>query len=403
MHRKLWIISLELLFFSLCLTLNATATAQSQRPRIDTFLFLYDATSSMDEKYQKGRLKKAALAIEAMKDINKDIPHFDYQSGLFVVTPSFDLYQNILPYDSASFEFAIDQLPLPSRHIGPQTPLAEGLTQLDQILNQLSGSTAVILFSDSGANKGDSPVKVLQDLYKKYDVCVHFVSYAQQEEEKEIIRKMRQLSDCSEFIMGEAVQDDQARAEFVRNIFYRTLKDSDGDGVPDSRDLCPDTPPGVEVDEDGCPVDSDGDGVPDYLDNCPDTPHDLVVDQFGCPVPKRISLDIKFDFDRAVIKPKYHDELKKVADFMKQHPGINGIIEGHTDSRGMDAYNQELSKRRAASVEAYLVRNLNISADRLSAVGYGESRPIATNDTAAGRQKNRRVEGVFPKVFQKRR
>ncbi|MCF8107180.1 MAG: OmpA family protein [Desulfohalobiaceae bacterium] len=361
-----------LLVFFIGLILGPSAFAKQYRPRVDNFLFLYDATSSMDENYQKSPNKKAALAIEAMQDINQDIPRIDIQSGLFLVSPSFDTYQQMMSYDSNAFEFAIDQFPLPARHIGPQTPLAEGLAELEPVLDRLSGSTALILFSDGGENRGGSPVDVLRELYGQYDVCMHFVSYAQQDEELEIINGMRALSDCSQHITGEAVQDDRARADFVRKILYRTVKDSDGDGVPD------------------------------HLDKCPDTPKDLVVDKDGCPKAKRITLDIKFDFDKAVVKPQYHDELEKVAEVLKRRPKVDVVIEGHTDSIGSNAYNQKLSQRRAASVKDYLVEKMDISAERLSTVGYGETRPVAGNETAAGRQKNRRVEGVFPTIYQKK-
>jgi OOP family OmpA-OmpF porin len=100
---------------------------------------------------------------------------------------------------------------------------------------------------------------------------------------------------------------------------------------------------------------------------------------------------IEFDFDKADVKPQYHGEIEKVANFLKAYPDTTGIVEGHTDSKGSDAYNMKLSQRRAASVEKYLVEKFNIDAARLSTVGYGESKPVASNKTEAGRQQNRRV------------
>jgi outer membrane protein OmpA-like peptidoglycan-associated protein len=171
--------------------------------------------------------------------------------------------------------------------------------------------------------------------------------------------------------------------------------DTDGDGVIDKLDQCPDTPHGVKVDEVGCPIDSDKDGVPDYLDKCPNTPMDLKVDKDGCPMKVTINLDVLFDFDKSDIKAKYHNELKRAADYMIAYPWEKATLEGHTDSRGTDAYNQKLSQRRVDAVKKYLVEKFGISADRLTAVGYGKSRPIATNDTDEGRQLNRRVQAVM--------
>ena len=171
--------------------------------------------------------------------------------------------------------------------------------------------------------------------------------------------------------------------------------DTDRDGVIDKLDQCPDTPAGVKVDEVGCPLDTDKDGVYDYLDKCPDTPIDLKVDKDGCPMKVTINLNVLFDFDKADIKPKYNSEIKRVADYMTAYPWEKATLEGHTDSKGTDAYNQKLSQRRVDAVMKNLVEKFGISADRLKAVGYGESKPIATNDTDEGRQLNRRVQAVM--------
>ncbi|ABB30585.1 OmpA/MotB domain protein [Geobacter metallireducens RCH3] len=167
--------------------------------------------------------------------------------------------------------------------------------------------------------------------------------------------------------------------------------DSDGDGVPDYLDKCPGTPAGVKVDSVGCPLDTDGDGVPDYLDKCPDTPKNAAVDKNGCPEKVCITLKVEFDFDKANIKPEFRDEIKRVADFLKEYPDATAVIEGHTDSKGTVKYNQKLSERRAKAVMKNLVDEFGISAKRLSAKGYGETKPVADNATEEGRQKNRRV------------
>lgn len=176
--------------------------------------------------------------------------------------------------------------------------------------------------------------------------------------------------------------------------------DADKDGVADYLDKCPDTPVGVKVDKDGCPLDSDRDGVLDYLDKCPDTPAGDKVDAKGCTIPvelpcQDIKLDIEFDTNKADVKPAYHDELKKVGDTLKKYPGATAVIEGHTDSVGSDKANLKLSERRANSVRTYIIDKFGIEPGRLSAKGYGESKPIATNDTAKGRKINRRVVAVL--------
>ena len=163
--------------------------------------------------------------------------------------------------------------------------------------------------------------------------------------------------------------------------------DSDGDGVPDYRDKCPGTPRGVRVDADGCPLDSDGDGVSNYKDKCPGTPGDARVDERGCWV---IS-DTLFDFDKYQIKPQYYPLLDQAVMVFKNNPSLRVEIQGHTDYKGTEAYNQQLSEHRAQSVMSYLIRN-GIEKNRLFAVGYGKSRPKASSRTDADRALNRRVE-----------
>jgi len=173
--------------------------------------------------------------------------------------------------------------------------------------------------------------------------------------------------------------------------------DSDGDGVVDTADLCPNTPAGVSVNSRGCPLDSDGDGVYDYQDRCPGTAANLKVDSKGCPLKLtesvQIELQVNFDTNSSVVKPEYFAEIKRVADFMNQYANTAVEVQGHTDSRGGAAYNKALSQRRADAVAAVLVTEHGVDPRRVSGRGYGEEQPIASNDTAEGRANNRRVVG----------
>jgi len=110
-----------------------------------------------------------------------------------------------------------------------------------------------------------------------------------------------------------------------------------------------------------------------------------------------IVLNVEFDTAKAVVKKKYHSEIKKVADFMKAYPETNAVIEGHTDNVGKETENVKLSQERANSIRQYLIDNFGINASRLTAAGYGPNKPIASNDTEEGRQKNRRVQAVIEK------
>lgn len=117
----------------------------------------------------------------------------------------------------------------------------------------------------------------------------------------------------------------------------------------------------------------------------------------GTKVVDSVELKVEFDFNKADIRPAYHQRIKEVADYLNRHPDVDAVIEGHTDSRGSEEYNKNLSQQRADNVRQYLIDKFKISSSRLSAKGYGEAKPIADNNTDAGRQRNRRVIAVFIK------
>lgn len=204
---------------------------------------------------------------------------------------------------------------------------------------------------------------------------------------------------------------------------YNGCPDTDGDGIPDPQDECP-TVAGLQ-EMDGCP-DADGDGVRDSEDECPneagpaenngcpweDQDNDGVLDKDdecpevagtvannGCPEPtvevieelNEYSRTILFDLNKSSIRPESEETLRSIAEIMEEYPQTIFHIEGHTDSTGSAAYNEELSRERAASVRQFLI-DAGIPANRLTSEGYGETQPIASNNTAQGRQENRRVE-----------
>ncbi|MDQ1315719.1 MAG: OmpA-like protein [Pseudomonadota bacterium] len=187
-------------------------------------------------------------------------------------------------------------------------------------------------------------------------------------------------------------------------------RDGDGDGVVDSKDKCPNTPAGRKVDADGCELDSDGDGIVDGDDKCP-TVYAKTAD--GCPLPVaatpaplapvvaapapvvvKMTLEgVNFDFDKATLRQEDLAIIDRDVAALEKWGNVNVEVAGHTDSRGSDEYNVDLSQRRAEAVRNYLISK-GIAAERLSAKGYGESRPVADNATDEGRFMNRRVELV---------
>jgi len=188
-------------------------------------------------------------------------------------------------------------------------------------------------------------------------------------------------------------------------------KDRDKDGNPDGADACPDEPEDVDgfEDSDGCPdPDNDEDGIIDEMDECPDEPESFndVEDEDGCPDSAvsisvgRLDLgeNVHFEVNKAVLKKKSKLLLNEVAEVLEAHPQILKLrIEGHTDSDGEKDTNLKLSQNRARSVRDYLISQ-GIDGGRLTSEGFGESQPIASNETKRGRAANRRVEFLIEEL-----
>jgi len=154
----------------------------------------------------------------------------------------------------------------------------------------------------------------------------------------------------------------------------------------------------VTTKNDGCPItDRDNDGVPDATDRCPDEPGP--VSNQGCPEIKEevmqktaaIAKSIYFDLNSSKLQRRSYGPLDELVQILKDNPTYKIAIESHTDNSGTNEYNQKLSNNRSASVMKYLV-NKGIDASRLTATGFGEEKPIATNDTKEGKSLNRRSE-----------
>jgi len=177
--------------------------------------------------------------------------------------------------------------------------------------------------------------------------------------------------------------------EEVDKVGCLVLTDSDNDGVPDRDDKCANTKQGTPVNENGCELDSDEDGIVDSKDQCPGTTKEFAVDGYGCP--QTATLSVTFPPNKYNVDERLIGQLQDFASFLRENPGYDVIIYGYTDSSGPAKTNQALSQRRADAVKEALTR-YSISSIRLTAIGKGEEDPIADNKTKEGRAKNRRIE-----------
>ncbi|MBI3520863.1 MAG: OmpA family protein [Bacteroidetes bacterium] len=232
------------------------------------------------------------------------------------------------------------------------------------------------------------------------------------------------LKGCPDKDMDGITDKEDRCPDIFGSVQLKGCPDTDTDGIADIDDKCPGTKAGYKVDETGCPLDNDKDGLVNEEDlcpnvagilafkGCPDTDGDGVsdltdrcptvkgtIENKGCPEIAKVDIQritviaskIYFETGSAKLKLISNSQLDDLADILKRNDAVNLTIEGHTDNVGDDAYNMTLSQKRTESVRDYLISK-GISAARLTAIGYGETKPVADNAKAAGKAKNRRVE-----------
>lgn len=372
----------KIVVVSLLLALFAATTVQAAENyvrKVDNFVVMVDRSGSMDQKYVGTKDRKVVIAKAILERMNGMIPELGYLGALTTAAP-FSPLQGLETYSASTYGAAIAKVPT---LIGANpTPLGTGLRALEPTLQGAVGRTAVIILSDGQENMGEGSLKVAAALSEKYGVCFHTISFADTVNGNQaLLDQISALKSCGIGVSATALADDAALQQFVKDVFYDVA-----------------APAAV----DPCSLDDDGDGVNNCIDKCPDTAKELAVDANGCPIPVKMQLKVLFDFDKSDIKPIYHQELADFATFAKQYPGVDIEIGGHTDSKGTAVYNQKLSERRANSVRDYLIKNFDMSAARLTAVGYGLTQPVADNTTDAGRAENRRIEAVLKGVYQKK-
>jgi len=373
--------------------INAMLKSGEYQKKVDNFLIIMDASTTMGDKlgpFYTNEPSKEILAKDLTTCLNSALPDdFDVNAGLRVFGPG-DSAKNLV-YGMTKYSKA-DMGNAAMAVGGPEgvTPMAKAISMGSNDLSAMTGKTAVILFSDGKNTEAASPVAAAAAMKEKYgdNVCIYTVLLGDDPNGKMTMEQVAEAGKCG-------------FATDANNLHSRIL--SEGcteinfvDGMADFvtavfLEKAPMAPAPKKVAD----LDSDGDGVTDSLDKCPNTPKDFKVDSVGCPVaiPEQVSITllVEFDFDKAVVKPRYHSDIEKAANFLKAYPKTTGVLEGHTDSIGSEEYNMKLSQKRADSVKKYIVEKFGIDAARLSTVGYGESKPVADNKTDAGRQKNRRV------------
>ena len=337
----------------------------------DNFMVIFDKSGSMRDTYTGQR--KVDYEKKLVGLFNATVPDAKLSAGLREFGENnwnFDVTQldyGVTTYNRDALGKVVAKLERPFGN----SPLDVALLAAGKDLAGAAGKSAIVVFSDGVDMKEAPMVKAATEVKKQYGdrLCIYTVQIGNDANGAKVLDKVARASECGFAVNGDKVADDASMTAFVEKIFLAA--------APPKPVVVP-PPPEAEkkVEPQAAPKKELKEKV-------------------------TISLNVQFDTDKAVVKPKYKDDIKKVADFMKEYPDTKASIEGNTDNTGSAAYNKKLSKKRADAVAAYLVKNFGIDKSRLSTVGYGFDKPVASNKTAKGRQQNRRVDAVIETIVTK--
>ena len=345
--------------------------------KVDNFIILFDASSSLNHKYNQ--MKKFDIAKAVTDRMNQTIPEFGQTAGLrsFGHSPNVTkdktmLFYGMEKYNTQNLKAGLDKV----TEAGGFSPLYLALDAAGQDdLKGLSGAHhAVIIVSDGLDLPGDvlGSAQALKDMYGS-SICFYTVLVGNSSQGEKLLKEVASIGNCGFFTTADAILTSAGMAGFVEKVFLNKKAPA----------------PAPKPAPAPAPMrkDTDKDGVYDDEDQCPGTPLGATVNSVGC-----WSLDnVLFDFDKDIIKKEAYPLLDNVAMILEKNPAMGVELHGHCDNVGTDEYNMDLSMRRAKAVKQYLV-DKGILKNRLATEGYGFNKPIALNGTDAGRAMNRRVE-----------
>jgi len=340
------------------------------KQKAGTVFVVLDASSSTNTVYAGNSSGNTKFDVEkqTLHNINKSIPeNIKLSSGLRTFgfgSCSNDLVQDISSYSTNAVQASLDQAQCASGGSPMENALSAAATDLDKA----PGNIALLVISD-GHNISSRALTATQALEDKFGdrLCVYsvWVGNKDNQDGKAFLQGLSAIAGCGNGASAAELNSSSAVASFVEGMLFdkTTLtpvatvnNDTDGDGVINSRDKCPGTSKGAHVNSQGC-----------WSFN-----------------------ELEFGFDKTEIPAQYASLFDNAVHILEINPSMTVQIEGHTDSQGAASYNQGLSVRRAQAVKDHLVSK-GIDANRITVKGFGESNPLATNDTEAGRAENRRV------------
>ncbi len=345
--KMVWLVVVTLMLVT---TATAVKAEEVMVRKVDNVFYVADTSGSMMTEYGDTGMRDIELAKDLMKRIASRMPDLSYNTCVYQFA-EFVEYQKLALYNQKVHERAVGKVTEDGNTWGNDTPIGDGLFELAWPISEAKGPTAVILFTDGGHHTGKRPVPMAWQLYNQYDICIHIVSFAEDEEEFEVIEDLAAVNPCSFVVQASDLLSDPIAVEkFVEDIGW---------------------------------------GLRTVMKTIP-TP-------MAEPEPERVyktvdmELNIEFDFDKYIIRPQYYSELDDLAKVLIANPETEVLIVGHTDNHGSYEYNVTLSHERSTAMKKYLVDTHAIAAERIDIVGYSFSKPKASNETAEGRQRNRRA------------
>jgi len=340
--------------------LNAKVSQENYVQKVDNFLVLFDDSESMYlDRHWESKLDRAKVVAHNM---NNTIPTLNLQAGMRIFGP-----KNLSTADGAPLQYGMTSYSKSGlgdtinsmTTTGGNTPMTRSLEMAKDDLAKTKGDIAVILIGDGEENIRIPAVAAAHALKAKYQdrVCIYTVLIGDSPEGMVTMKEIAQAGGCGFATDEEALSTPTGMANFVEKVFLKK-----GEKVA--------TVAAVSQ----------------------------VVAATITEAEKCFTLELKveFDFDKSFIRSEYYKNLTEFADLMRKYPDHNVNLEGNTCSIGTDQYNMKLGQRRAESVRNFLLKNFkNIEASRLTAISYGEGKPISTNETDKGRKENRRVFATF--------
>ena len=354
-------------------------TTDQYQPKVDNFIIIFDASTSMMDKYN-GQ-KKLDYARDIVSRMNRTIPDFKFAGALrtfgqgeCLPGDSTSKIYGLTAYSEAGLEQALNKI----KCVGGITPMGIAIDAATGDLKPAQGKIAAIIVGD-GKDTGTAPVQVAGKMKKQFGnrLCIYTVLIGNDPKGKAVMEQIAKACQCGFSVNADQIASSGGMANFVEKVFLAK--------VPKKVEAPPPAAPPAPAK----PKDSDGDGVYDDADSCPNTPAGARVDKNGC----WILPTVLFDTDKWNIDDFYHLALHEVEVVMKRNPDLKMQIQGHTDSRGGTKHNQRLSENRAGTLMEYLIKK-GVDKERLSTIGYASTSPVASNLTPEGMTQNRRSELV---------